>query len=46
MACNGAMLFHVQKALREFTTVQNREESSTFEWNNEGVEMAVIVNSS
>ena len=46
VACNGAMLFHVQNLFRKFTTIQKRDESSKFEWNNEGVEVAVIVDSS
>lgn len=46
VACNGAMLFHVQKPLRKFTAIQKRDESSTFEWHHEGMTVAMIVNSS
>ena len=46
VACNGAMLFHIQDPFRKFTTIQKRDESSKFEWNNEGVEVPVIMNSS
>ena len=46
MACNSAMLFQVQNPLRKFTAIQKHIESSTFKWKNEGIEVAVIVNSS
>ena len=46
VACNSAMLFQVQNMLRKKTAIQKHIESSTFEWENEGIEVAVIVNSS
>ena len=46
VACNSAMLFQVQNMLRKITSIQKHSESSTFEWKNEGIEVAVIMNSS